>query len=51
MAATKMACEPAVMAQESFVLEVLGAAATWEIDGTTLRITAADGRALEFSAG
>lgn len=51
LAATKMACEPAVMAQESFVLEVLGAAATWEIDGTTLRITAADGRSLEFSAG
>ena len=48
---TKMACEPAVMAQETLVFEVLGAAATWEIDGTTLRITAADGRSLEFSAG
>ncbi|MFH1330919.1 MAG: META domain-containing protein [Actinomycetota bacterium] len=51
LAATPMACEPGVMAQESFVFEVLGAAATWEIDGTTLRIAAADGRALEFSAG
>ena len=48
--ATEMACEPGIMSQERFVFEVLGSAATWEIDGTTLRITAADGRALEFSA-
>lgn len=48
---TKMACEPAVMDQETFVFEVLAAATTWEIEGTTLRITALDGRALEFTAG
>jgi heat shock protein HslJ len=51
LVATKMACDPAVMDQESFVFEVLDAAATWEIAGTTLRIAAADGRALEFTAG
>jgi len=39
------------MQQESFLLAVLGAAATWEIEGTTLRITGTDGRALEFAAG
>jgi len=50
LVATKMACEPAAMNQESFVFEVLDAAATWEIDGATLRIATADGRALEFSA-
>jgi len=48
---TKMACDAATTEQESFVLAVLGAAATWEIEGARLRITAADGRALEFVAG
>ena len=38
------------MDQETFVFEVLGAAATWEIEGTRLRLTAPDGRALEFTA-
>jgi heat shock protein HslJ len=47
---TEMACDPAIMDQEATVFEVLGAATTWEIDGTTLRITAPDGRALEFAA-
>jgi heat shock protein HslJ len=46
-----MACDKAVMDQEMSFLEVLAAAVTWEIDGITLRLTAADGRALEFSAG
>jgi heat shock protein HslJ len=50
LVSTQMACDPAVMDQETFVFEVLAAAATWEIDGTTLRITASDGRALEFTA-
>jgi len=50
LVATEMACDPAVMDQETFVFEVLGAAATWEIEGTRLRITAPDGRALEFTA-
>lgn len=50
LVSTKMACDPAVMDQETFVFEVLGAAATWEIEGTRLRITAPDGRALEFTA-
>jgi heat shock protein HslJ len=49
--ATKMACDKAVMDQEALFLEVLGTAVTWEIDGATLRLAAADGRALEFSAG
>jgi heat shock protein HslJ len=51
LVSTQMACDPAVMDQETFIYEVLGAAATWEIEGTTLRIAAADGRALEFTAG
>ncbi|MBN2113629.1 MAG: META domain-containing protein [Acidimicrobiia bacterium] len=51
LASTKMACAPEVMQQEAFVLAVLGGAATWEIEGSALRITAADGRALEFAAG
>lgn len=51
LASTKIGCEPAIMEQESFVLAVLGSAANWEIDGATLRITDADGRALEFIAG
>lgn len=51
LVSTKMACDKAVMDQEGLFLEVLGAATTWEVDGTTLRLTAADGRALEFSAG
>ena len=50
LVSTQMACDPAVMDQEAFVFEVLGGAATWEIEGTTLRITAADGRALEYTA-
>jgi heat shock protein HslJ len=50
LVSTKMACDPAVMAQETFVFEVLGAASTWEIEGDRLRISAADGRALEFTA-
>jgi len=48
---TKMACDKAVMDQEAVFLEVLGSAVIWEIDGITLRLTAADGRALEFSTG
>jgi heat shock protein HslJ len=51
LVSTEMACDPAVMRQEAFVFDVLGGAATWEIAGTTLRITAADGRALELTAG
>jgi len=49
--ATKMACEPGVMEQEAFVFAVLADAVSWDIEGTVLRIAAADGRALEFSAG
>jgi heat shock protein HslJ len=51
LVSTKMACDKAVMDQERLFLEVLGAAVTWEIEGTTLRLTTADGRALEFGAG
>lgn len=51
LASTKMACRPDVMQQEAFVLAVLGAAATWEVEGSALRVTAGDGRALEFAAG
>lgn len=51
LVSTKMACDKTVMDQEIIFLEVLGAAVTWEIDGITLRLTAADGRALEFRAG
>jgi heat shock protein HslJ len=45
-----MACDKTVMDQEMIFLEVLGGAVTWEIDGITLRLAAADGRALQFSA-
>ena len=48
---TEMACDATVMGQEAFVFAVLAAAATWEIEGTTLRLATADGRALEFTAG
>jgi len=51
LVSTKMACDKAVMDQEGLFLEVLGAAATWEIEGTTLRISTGDGRGLEFTAG
>jgi len=51
LVSTKMACDKSVMDQEMLFLDVLGAAAGWEIEGATLRLTAADGRALEFRAG
>lgn len=51
LVSTKMACNKTVMDQERIFLEVLGAAVTWEIEGTLLRLTTTDGRALEFSAG
>lgn len=50
LTATEIACEPVVMAQESFVFDVLRAAAAWEIDGPVLRLSAPDGRALEYRA-
>jgi heat shock protein HslJ len=49
---TKMACgKGGVMSQESVVLEVLGRAVSWRVDGDQLLITADDGRALEYRAG
>jgi heat shock protein HslJ len=51
LVSTKMACDKSIMDQEAQFLLVLGAAVDWEIEGTTLRLTTADGRALELRAG
>ena len=48
--ATEIACEPDVMRQENEVFEILAAAAAYAIEGDSLRISARDGRALDFVA-
>lgn len=40
---TRRACEPEIMAQEQKFLALLGAAATWVMDGEELVLTALDG--------
>lgn len=49
MGGTRMACPEPLMAQEATFLAILGAAAEYAVDGDTLTITAADGRALVFT--
>jgi heat shock protein HslJ len=50
LGSTRMACEPAIMAQEAAYLAALGSAATFEIGGDTLRIVYAGG-VLTFERG
>ncbi|MFN8623662.1 MAG: META domain-containing protein [Chloroflexota bacterium] len=48
LAATRKACEQAVMDDENLFLDLLQNATTWAIDGGSLTITAADGGTLVF---
>ncbi len=49
---TKMACgKDEVTSQELSILDILGRAATWSVDGDRLLIAADDGRSLEYQAG
>lgn len=45
---TKMACEPAIMAQEALVLEILGPEATLTIEGSLLTVADLEGRTLVY---
>jgi heat shock protein HslJ len=51
MVSTMMACEPAVMEQERFFMDVLSDQATVSIEGPTLTIADLSGNALVFRAG
>ncbi len=52
LVATKMACtKDGVMGEESAILDILGRAVTWGVEGDRLLITADDGRSLEYRAG
>ena len=45
---TMMACEQAVMQQETTYLQLLGAATTYELAGDRLQLTSPDGQVLNF---
>lgn len=48
LAATRKACEQAVMDAENLFLKLLEGAATWSLDGAVLTVTATDGGVLVF---